>query len=221
MRREWGDAKPTASVRLAGWPVSAAVSSFATVNTVPRFIRTQRLAIRPYQAADADVLQPILAASGDYLSAWLPAHVWEPVAIDELRGRLSKYAELFDDDVEWRYAVLDAASGELLGSVGLFPRDGQRRVPFADADRLEIGYWIRKDRSGEGLATEATRAVLDVAKTLTGITKAEIRCDSRNVASAVIPQRLGFSLDGVAPKEDGELQIWGMALAPLGEKPHQ
>jgi RimJ/RimL family protein N-acetyltransferase len=182
------------------------------MSVVPPVVHTERLLIRSYRESDADQLRPILASSGDYLSAWLPKHVWEPVPVEELSGRLARYAELFDDDIEWRYAVLDSSGRELIGSVGLFPRDEARRVPYEEADRVEIGYWIRKDHSGQGLATEASRAMLEVARSLAGIERVEIRCDARNGASAAVPKKLGFSLSKAPRQTKDELQVWGMEL---------
>lgn len=173
---------------------------------VPKVIRTSRLLLRPYEEADAELLRPILADSGTYLSDWLPPHVWEVVPIETLRERLSNYADLFMQNVEWRYGAFSLDGRELLGSVGLFLRNGSGRVPFGQADRAEVGYWIRKDRSGEGLATEGTVAMIDVARRLPGIAQIEIRCSVRNAASSAIPRRLGFHLADPAAEDD--LQVW-------------
>jgi RimJ/RimL family protein N-acetyltransferase len=94
----------------------------------------------------------------------------------------------------------------VLGGVGLYPRDVSGRVPFAEADHVELGYWLRADATGRGWATEATRAALDVALALPRITRVEIRCDPRNAPSAAVPARLGFR-----HTRTDELMIWELA----------
>ena len=69
-----------------------------------------------------------------------------------------------------------------------------------DADRAEIGYWLRSDMTGQGLVSEAVRAVLDVASSLSKVSRVEIRCDARNLPSAAVPRRLGFALESSVPK---------------------
>jgi RimJ/RimL family protein N-acetyltransferase len=101
----------------------------------------------------------------------------------------------------------------ILGELSLFPRDASGRVPFPAADRVEIGYWLRKDLTGRGYATEATRAMVELAASLRRVRCIEIRCDDRNERSAAIPRRLGFTLLG-KDEEDGDshAMIWYLEL---------
>ncbi|MHB1222651.1 MAG: GNAT family N-acetyltransferase [Gemmatimonadaceae bacterium] len=187
--------------------------------TVPVELRTGRLVLRPWRAADAPILHPILRANAAHLGPWIPARVAEPVPVPELEDRLAGFAADFLADREWRYALRASDDGDLLGEVGLYPRSGAGRVRYADADRVEIGYWLRRDATGSGLATEAARAMLAVASGLPGLTHLEIRCDARNVRSAAVPRRLGFVLSTTirelpaTPAEPVvELQLWTHAI---------
>ena len=92
----------------------------------------------------------------------------------------------------------------VLGEVNLFPRSAAGRVPLAEADHVELGYWLDATATGKGLATEAAGALLAVATSLPGMTHVDIRCDVANGASAAVPRRLGFHLAAV----EGELQVW-------------
>ena len=91
-------------------------------------------------------------------------------------------------------------------------------MPFDAADRIEIGYWLRADATGQGYATEAARAAVEVALSLPGISRLTIHCDERNAPSAAVPSRLGFHLastivaPGVAAAERAcRLQVWDWA----------
>ena len=179
---------------------------------VPELLHTDRLLLRPYRVDDAERLRPILVANVDHLQDWLPRHVWEPVDLPELRKRLTGYATAFAENTEWRYAVLTLDGTEIVGSAGLFPRDPTARVAFAKADRVETGYWIRQDRCGLGYATEVTRAMIELARSLPGVGMIEIRCNAVNAASVAVPRRLGFRLATSGRDDAGALQVWTLGL---------
>jgi RimJ/RimL family protein N-acetyltransferase len=88
-------------------------------------------------------------------------------------------------------------------------------VPYDQADSVELGYWLRADRTGQGYVTEASETMLELARRLTRLSHIEVRCDARNAPSAAIPQRLGFALantlhgPGVTGDEPRvQLQVW-------------
>src|SRR5262249_14844073 len=107
---------------------------------------------------------------------------------------LAAFGSEFEADREWRFAMLTSDERTLVGEIDLFPRSATGRVPFVDADRAEIGYWLRADETGRGLVTEAVRAIVGVATRTGRFTHLEIRCDARNAPSAAVPKRLGFQL---------------------------
>ena len=178
---------------------------------IPPTLRTARLLLRPWAATDAMALQPILAADIDHLGPWIPAHVSMPVPVPELAERLAGFADDFAADRAFRYALLAPDGGRVFGEVDLFPRTATGRVPLAAANHVELGYWLSSDATGQGLATEATRALLAVAMNLPGMTHVEIRCDSANAPSAAVPERLGFRLATV----EGDTQVWRKLLTHI------
>jgi RimJ/RimL family protein N-acetyltransferase len=182
---------------------------------VPVEIRTERLSLRPWRAADAEALHAILVANYEHLAPWIPARVATPAVVPLLAERLAAFGAEFDADREWRFAMLTSDERTILGEVDLFPRSSAGRVAFPDADRAEIGYWIRADETGRGLVTEAVLAIIDVARRTGRFTHLEIRCDARNAPSAAVPKRLGFELattivePTASPQDpDVQLQIW-------------
>lgn len=180
--------------------------------TVPDSIRTERLLLRPWRAEDAPALLPVLEANQAHLSPWIPEQVWRPVPLPELVTRLEGNAAAFTADREWRYAILSPDGATLIGEVDLFPRAAVGRVPYPEADRAEIGYWLRADMAGLGLATEAARAMLDLARSLPRVKQVMIRCDELNAPSGAVPRRLGFALTGTEPDGSDLLQVWTLAL---------
>lgn len=185
---------------------------------VPLELRTARLLLRPWRADDAEALAPVLEANVAHLSPWIPRRVWEAAPVHVLAERLAGFAHEFTATREWRYAMFAREDGMVLGEVALFPRAAAGRVPYADADHGEIGYWLRADATGRGLAREAVQAMVQLAESLPSMGHVEIRCDARNAASAAIPQRLGFTLSstvddtGIGAVEEVTLQVWTRTL---------
>jgi RimJ/RimL family protein N-acetyltransferase len=185
---------------------------------VPSEIRTARLLLRPWRADDAPVLLPILEANREHLGPWIPARVAEPAPIPVLGERLAGFADDFVANREWRYGMFSIDDDKMLGEVGLVPRSPAGRVQFDDADRVEVGYWVRADETGRGYVTEAARAVLDVVSAIPQFTRIEIRCDARNGPSGSVAQRLGFALastilePGTPATPEVQLQLWTMRI---------
>jgi RimJ/RimL family protein N-acetyltransferase len=179
----------------------------------PIEIRTARLLLRPWRPVDAGDLLPVLEANRDHLGPWIPARVATPAPVPILAERLAGFAADFSADREWRFGMFTLHQHKLLGEVALFPRAAGGRVPFAESDRVELGYWLRADETGHGLVTEAAKAALNIAAHIPRFSRAEIRCDARNAPSAAVPARLGFTLLTTVPEPgvDGvnrDMQVW-------------
>lgn len=181
---------------------------------IPVEFRTERLVLRRWEMADAKRLLPVLETNVDHLGTWIPAHVAAPAPLGDLERRLAGFAADFAAGRNWRFAMFTADGRELVGEASLFPRSAKGRVEFASADRVEIGYWLSSAATGRGYASEAARAMLDLATALPGIRQAEIRCDARNAPSAAIPRRLGLRLvsgdcsgNGESSEERG-MMLW-------------
>ena len=145
-------------------------------------------------------------ASFPELHRWMPWAATMPTA-DEMSTVLQEGEAAFDGDQEWSYVLIESDSGEVVGSAGLHRRGGPGTI--------EIGYWVRSDRTGQGYATAAARALADAAFTwLDDVERVEIRMDGANRASAAVPPKLGFrplggeSRDLLAPAHSGGGLVW-------------
>src|SRR5262245_21830836 len=77
----------------------------------------------------------------------------------------------------------------VIGTCTLFRIDREHR-------RCELGYILRRDLWGRGLATEALTAVLTHAFGPLGLHRVEADIDPRNAASLRLVERLGFTREG-------------------------
>jgi RimJ/RimL family protein N-acetyltransferase len=108
----------------------------------------------------------------------------EPQSLEEMASRLRRFRGIFDLGQDFLYGIFDKTETHVLGGTGLHTRAG--------AYAREIGYWIHVDHTNQGLATEATAALVKVAFEIEDVQRVEIHCGPENLRSAAIPRRLGF-----------------------------
>lgn len=149
-----------------------------------RPIQTPRLLLRCYRVSDAPLLKHAIDSSLDHLRPWMPWMLNEPSPLSVIEARLATFREQFIAGRDWVYGIFDPTETEVLGGTGLHPRIGP--------DALEIGYWLRADVTGRGLATEAISALTAAGFAAFAARRLEIRCDPRNVRSMGVPRRLGY-----------------------------
>ena len=184
----------------------------------PEAARTERLLLRRWLPAHAARLKAAVDGSLEHLQAWMPWAMSEPSPLAEVEIRLAGFAEDFDAGRQWLYGVFSPDEREVFGGLGLHPGIS---TPQDAIEVVELGYWLRADVTGRGYATEAARAALDLAGSVPGIRRVEIRCDPRNAASAALPPRLGFrhvrTLSGDRLTPEGaprDTMVWERDLEP-------
>jgi RimJ/RimL family protein N-acetyltransferase len=161
--------------------------------TAAHRIETERLVIRCWDPADAPLAKEAIDSSLDHLREWMPWAAAEPTTLAEKRALLESFARMFDRGEDFIYGIFDRGERRVVGGTGLHPR--------LTGDAREIGYWIRADAIGRGLATESTAALTRIGFEVDTLERMEIHCDPANVRSAAIPRRLGYTQ---ADERDGQ-----------------
>ena len=85
------------------------------------------------------------------------------------------------------YAVTMASTGRFIGCAGLDSSKG---------NGLELGYWLGEPFWGEGFATEAAHALVDLAFRDTDVPLITVSCRLSNPASRRVIQKSGFQHAG-------------------------
>lgn len=155
----------------------------------PTEFTTERLLIRMPKPGDGKKVFEAINASIEELKPWLPfAHIEQTEEDVEVNIREAHLKFLKREDL--RLLVFLKDTGELIASSGL------HRIDW-DIPKFEIGYWIDTRYTGKGYITEAVQGITDFARKELKARRIEIRCDTRNKKSAAIPERLGFTLEGI------------------------
>ncbi|PEA54172.1 GNAT family N-acetyltransferase [Bacillus pseudomycoides] len=168
----------------------------------PSEFYTERLLIRMPRPGDGKEVYNAINESIEELKPWMPFAQKEQTEQEvEVNIRDSHVKFLAREDL--RLLVFLKDTGEFVASSGL------HRINW-DIPKFEIGYWIHSRFSGKGYMTEAVTGIVDFAFHKLQANRIEIRCDSRNVKSRAIPERLGFKLEGIL--ENNSVSIDGTEL---------
>ena len=104
-------------------------------------------------------------------------------SIDGHREMTRRVEREWLDDRVFHFALIEKGTGEVLGIAGL-NREG--------SDAAELHYWIRSDRSGRGLTTEACRALIHWARDELHLDRLTLWAGRENHASRRVAEKLGF-----------------------------
>ncbi|MBI2872519.1 MAG: GNAT family N-acetyltransferase [Chloroflexi bacterium] len=137
---------------------------------------------------DAEGLFALIDANRDYLGRWLP---W----VDVIRRS--------EDERQWverclMHKVEGSGTppliiyrGQVVGTIGTEGRiDPLNRA-------CEVGYWVAEAYQGRGIVTRACRALVEHLIGSLGLNRVVVRAQPDNWRSVAIPQRLGFTYEGI------------------------
>jgi len=167
----------------------------------PEEFETERLRIRATRPGDGAELNAAIRESQQELAPFMPFARVLP-APEETEALVRRRRLHFLDRTDMMMLMTDRSTGRILGASGLHRMNWEAR-------RFEIGYWVRTSCAGQGLVTEAVHGLTDYAVRHLEANRIEIRCDDRNLRSAAVARRAGFTLEGVLRnwlrEEDGTL----------------
>lgn len=121
-----------------------------------------------------------------------------------IEATLREYAEHHARHGWSFWAVQERATGELIGDAGLWPLEGR-------GPEVELGYTLGRHWWGRGYATEAARAVLDVARERR-LPSVVAVADPANPASINVLTKLGMQRAGTRQAYGREHAYFTLAL---------
>jgi RimJ/RimL family protein N-acetyltransferase len=146
-------------------------------------ITTERLLLRPVLESDAAAMHAY--KSREDVCRYLPHDVLSLEQVIDRTRTLYASTTLEDEGQSLTLAVIERASGALVGDVIMFWRSREHRGG-------EVGYAVNPPFHGRGYAVEATAAMLALGFDGLGLHRIVGRLDARNAASARVLEKLGM-----------------------------
>lgn len=113
-----------------------------------------------------------------------------PYELHHATDWVTRASEAWRDGTATPMVVVDASTGELLGACSLLDvKDG----------RAEIGYWVKREAQGRGVATRAVRVLTEWALGDLVVSRIELLADVRNIASQRVAEKAGYVREGEVP----------------------
>jgi len=168
-------------------------------------LTTERLVLRAVTERDAPALYEIFSD---------PAvmRFWSRPPMESIEEAIALVREIesgWNARTLLQWGITSKGEGAVIGTCTLYRWDRTHR-------RAELGYVLRRERWGAGIATEAVRAVLDHAFGTMNLHRIGADTDPRNAASARLLERLGFSREGLQREtyfhlgEWADSELWGL-----------
>jgi len=151
----------------------------------PVVCETPRLILRKFDQADVEAL---FSFRGD--PEIMRFSVNGPATREDLRAKyLPSCLKRYSRDGLGQWAVIRKSDGALIGECGIC-------VQQVDSEKqYEIGYRLRRDCWGQGLATEAARACRDYGFTKAGLSRLVSVIEAENVASVRVAEKTGMTFE--------------------------
>ena len=148
-----------------------------------------RIAIRRFLPTDLGAFYAAIDESRAELASWM-AWMHDGYTIADTRDWLEKRDTEWDARRNYDTLVVDAASGEVLGSSGLNQINHEQRI-------ANLGYWVRSSCTGRGVASSAARLCARWGFATLGFGRAEIVVIRANAASCRAAEKAGATREGL------------------------
>jgi RimJ/RimL family protein N-acetyltransferase len=144
------------------------------------------VSLREWAEPDADRMVPLL--NEPEIVRW--TRVPSPYTRADAEEYLARMEHLRRRGDELALAIVDAANGDLLGSISV-------RVTSREHSRGELGYLVFAPARGRDAATRAVRLLARFAFERLGLERVEIFAATANAASQRVAEKAGFTREGV------------------------
>ncbi|MCA9622725.1 MAG: GNAT family N-acetyltransferase [Myxococcales bacterium] len=168
---------------------------------LPAALRTPRTIVRSFEKGDGPRLFEAVTTERPKILPWMLWALTDHQRVDDSIYYVERCVRglALPSCNDFPLAIADPETGQILGGVGFHRIDRGSRCG-------EIGYWIRGEAQGRGLATEVAGALTSQGLTPTasggwGFRRIVLFCDAANDASRRVADKLGFRLELRSRKE--------------------
>jgi ribosomal-protein-serine acetyltransferase len=145
------------------------------------------ITLRELYEKDAEQLLQLTDNNRAYLRAWLPWLDHNQAPEDTIRF-IQNARQSSHENVSTQFGIW--YRGELAGVIGYHHIDIANRS-------ASIGYWVAENRQGKGIIHRSVVKIMEGPFVNGFLNRIEIRCAVENKKSRAIPERLGFTFEGI------------------------
>ena len=155
-------------------------------------IETGRLILRPFVSDDAEAMYRNWASDPEVTKflSW-PAYK----SVDTAHQILAVWTKQYHDNAFYQWAIELKEIGQPIGSISVVNQDDR-------VDMAEIGFCIGKNWWGQGVMTEALKAVMTFLFEEVGVQRIEAGHDPDNPASGAVQHKCGMKYEGTLRHAD-------------------
>lgn len=156
---------------------------------IPEKLETGRIILAATRAGHGAAVNEAILESFTELKAWMP---WagQVQTLEDSEKHCREAQAKWHSREMIDFCFFARRDGRFVGKGGLHTIDWS--VP-----KFEVGYWIRSSCARQGYATEATGALVELARGTLGAHRVEITCNAVNAASRRVAEKSGFALEGI------------------------
>lgn len=185
--------------------------NLARTGNIPLSIDSEHLHLCRYRLGDDDELYKAARESIREVYSFL---VWchPGYSLAESRAWLKMVKPEWDRGISYAFAIRDRVTDEYLGGCGL------NRVD--ENPVMNLGYWIKTQATGRGVATEATRALVQFGFDYLRLIRIEIVMSTKNQASRRVAEKVGGNFEGMLANrlflhgEAHDARLYSLTAAP-------
>jgi len=143
--------------------------------------------IYPFETKHSNAIHQLITNNRSHLDRWLR---WSSSiqTMDDVHDLVDQFQEKLEQSDGFHCGIWH--NGLLAGAVVCW-------YIHAGNKNAEVGYWLGESFTGNGLVTRAAGRAITYLFTEVGLHRVEMQCGVENLKSRAVPERLGFTLEGI------------------------
>ena len=187
---------------------------------LPTEFTSERLYLRRYHPSDITMYYRMLRSNAEHLYEFLPSFLIDVQGEEDINTWFDRQHTEWNARTLFVFGAWDRVTGVYVGESYL-------ANPDWDVPRIEVGYFLVREFTGRGYATESANAAIRYAFEQMKVLRIDLRCAADNAASIQVAKRCGFTQEGCFRqhhrKKDGtlvDLHWYGLLLSDWQNMPH-